>query len=81
MATAVMPNFWPDAASALFAILETQFRPHRINNLEQWLPEEVAISVSDVLLEPLSDAPYTDLKMVILHQTSRTKHPTSTKQT
>ncbi len=51
--TEKMPNFWPDAASALFAILEDQFGLRRINNLGQWLPEEVATSVSDVLLGPM----------------------------
>ncbi len=57
MTTAVMPNFWSDAKSALFVILEEQVRSRRINNLGQWLPEDVAISVSDVLLGPMSDAP------------------------
>ncbi len=29
----------------------------------------------------MSDTPYTDLKMAVLHQTSRAKQPTCTKQT
>ncbi len=35
MTTEKMPKCWPDAASALFAILEVQFRLHRIKNLGQ----------------------------------------------
>ncbi len=31
--------------------------------------------------KPMSDTPYTDLKMRFLHQTSRAKQPTCTKQT
>ncbi len=69
-------------------MLEAQFRVHRINRqnvryaiLTQWLTEEIAISVSDVLLGPKSDTPYNHLKMAILHQTSLAKQPNSTNQT
>ncbi len=83
--TVRMPNFWPEAASVWFAILEVQFRFHRIIRqdlrfaiMAQWLTEEIAISVSDVLLGPMSDTPYTDLKMAILH---RSKQSTRTSKT
>ncbi len=73
-----MPNFWPHAATCWFTILEAQFKLHRITRQElqyailgQWLTEEVAIEVSDVILGPPSETPYDDLKDDIL----RRSHP------
>ncbi len=42
--------------------------------------EEIAISNADVPLGPMPDTAYNDLKMAILHQTSRAKQPNSTNQ-
>ncbi len=60
-----MPEFWPHAATYWFLVLEAQFKVHSINRLDvqyailtQWLTEEIAIAVSDVLLGPMSDTPY-----------------------
>ncbi len=68
-----MPDFWPHAATCWFTILEAQFKLHRITRqdlqyaiLGQWLTEEVAIEVSDVILGPPSETPYDDLKDAIL---------------
>ncbi len=62
-----MPEFWPHAATYWFLVLEAQFKVHSINRqdvqyaiLTQWLTKEIAISVSDVLLGPMSNTPYTD---------------------
>ncbi len=45
-----------------------------------WLTERITISVSNIRLRPMSNTPYTDLKIAILHQTSSTKQPKSTNQ-
>ncbi len=83
-----VPDFWPLSATCRLLVLEAQFSVHRISRqylrcaiLTQWLTEEIAISVFDVLFGPMSDTPYTDLKMAILHQTSRAKQPTYNKKT
>ncbi len=54
--------FWQEAASVWFTILEAQFMPHRLHRQDlrysilcQWLREEVATEVSDVILGHLSD--------------------------
>ncbi len=47
----------------------------------QWLTEAIVISVSSVLLGPISDTPCTDFKVTILHQTSLAKQPPRTEQT
>ncbi len=67
-----MPDFWAHAATCWFTILEAQFRLHRIirqdlryATLGQWLIEEVAIEVSDVILGPPSETTYDDLKDAI----------------
>ncbi len=48
---------------------------------DQRLAEKITLFVSDVHLDPMSDASYIDLKAINLHQTSRAKQPTRTKQT
>ncbi len=57
-----MPEFWPHAATYQFLVLEAKFRVHRITKqdlqyaiLGQWLTEQVAIEVSDVILGPPSE--------------------------
>ncbi len=62
-----IPDFWPHAAACWFLVLEAQFKVHRIDRhdlryaiVTQWLTEEITISVSDVLLGPMSDTPYDD---------------------
>ncbi len=47
----------------------------------QWLTEAIVISVSGVLLGPISDTPYTDFKVTILQQISLAKQPPRTEQT
>ncbi len=83
-----MLDFWPHVATCWFLVPDAQFRVHRIGRQDvryaivtQWPTEVTAISVSDLLLGPMSDTSYTDLKMAILHQTSRAKQPNSTNQT
>ncbi len=76
---------WPHVATNWYFIIEV----HKIDRhdlqyaiLTQWLMEEIAISVSDVLIGPMLDTPYTDLKMTILHPTARAKKkPNSTNRT
>ncbi len=82
-----VPDFWPHATTCWFLVLEAQFSVHRINRqdvqyeiLTHWLTERIAISVSDVLLGPMSNTPYTNLNMATLHQTSSAKQPKSTNQ-
>ncbi len=65
MITMKMPNSWSDVALAWFAILEAQLRIHKIIRQSlrfeisaQWMTVEIAISISDVLFEPMSDALY-----------------------
>ncbi len=72
-----MPDFWPRVATCWFIFLAAQLKVHRIDRqglrhaiLSQWPTEEIAISVSDVLLGPMSSTPCTDFKVA-----------TSTKQT
>ncbi len=69
------PEFWPHAATYWFLVLEAQFRVHRLTRqdlqyaiLGQWLTEEVAIEVSDVILGPPSETPYDELKDAILRR-------------
>ncbi len=83
--TVRMPNFRPHVATCWFLVLEALVQKIdrqdlRYAILTQWLTEEIAISVSDVLLGSMSDTPYTDLKMSILHQTSRAKQPLNNKK-
>ncbi len=47
----------------------------------QWLTEATVISVSGVLLGPMTYMPYTDFKGTILHQISLAKQPPRTEQT
>ncbi len=84
--TVRMPNFRPHVATCWFLVLEALLIVQKIDrqdlrytSLAQWLTEEIAISVSDVLLGSMSDTPYTDLKMSILPQTSRAKQPLNNK--
>ncbi len=75
-----MTNFWPHASTCWFLALEAQFKVHRIDRRYLLYAEEIAISASDVILGPMSNTPHADLKMAILHQTSRAKYPTYTKK-
>ncbi len=71
MITMKMPCSLSDVASACFAILEAQLRIHRINRQDlrfeisaQWMTVEIAISVSDVLFEPMSDTLYNAIYII-----------------
>ncbi len=73
------PTFWPTAAACWFSILEAQFKLSKISSqnakfshLTQALTADIAQEVSAILLAPMSETPYDDLKKVILDRTQPT---------
>ncbi len=78
--TEKMAQFWPESVSAWFAILEAQFRLHRIHRqdlryaiLDQWLTEEITVDVSDVIIGTPSETPYDFWKNATLRQSQPEK--------
>ncbi len=66
-------TFWLTAAACWFSILEAQFKLNKISSqtakflhLTQALTADIAQEVSNILLAPMSENPYDDLKKVIL---------------